>query len=107
MSQGEVSVKSNEYAILQKYRKITATTREEIELAVKLGNKYLDITPAQKAIADARRDVYVKVDAMFEAMWSELNLDKTEEVVEMMLRNTTEAYTATNTSEAIAEHGHA
>lgn len=100
-------MKSHEYAILQKYRKITSTTREEIELAVRLGNKYLDITPAQKAIADARLDVYVKVDAMFEAMYSELNLDKTEEVMDMMVKNATEARTATNNTEVMAEYSQA
>lgn len=100
-------MKSQEYAILQKYRKITSTTREEIELAVRLGNKYLDITPTQKAIADARLDVYVKVDAMFEAMYSELNLDKTEEVMDMMVKNATEARTSTDNAELIAEYSQA
>jgi hypothetical protein len=40
-------------------------------------------------------------------MYSELNLDKTEEVMDMMVKNATEARTSTDNAELIAEYSQA
>jgi hypothetical protein len=44
--------------------------------ALELAEQYIGLTPFQKEVGEAKRDIYKKVVTMFDEMFHELNISK-------------------------------
>ena len=67
---------AKESQILREYYSISKTSSDDMAKALELAEQYIGLTPFQKEVGEAKRDIYKKVVAMFDEMFHELNISK-------------------------------
>lgn len=67
---------AKESQILREYYCISKTSSDDMAKALELAEQYIGLTPFQKEVGEAKRDIYKKVVTMFDEMFHELNISK-------------------------------
>lgn len=67
---------AKESQILREYYSISKTSSDDMAKALELAEQYIGLTPFQKEVGEAKRDIYKKVVYMFDEMFNELGLSK-------------------------------
>lgn len=67
---------AKESQILREYYSISKTSSDDMAKALELAEQYIGLTPFQKEVSVAKKEIYRKVVYMFDEMFNELGLSK-------------------------------